>query len=196
MNRRNPIQINQRFGKLTVINKDPEKKPCGKYQVTRWICKCDCGKTVSMIQSNLKRQKSCGCSRSAWIKNRHGKTGCNWQGYEEISGAYFQSLKRGAKKRNLLFTIGIEEIWNLFLQQNRKCALTGIEISFHFRYKEKSKQQTASLDRINSSQGYTIDNIQWIHKELNLMKLDMSNSEFIEWCHKVKKYNLGNKNAS
>lgn len=48
----------KRFGRLTVIHKDKSRN--GR---TYWLCLCDCGETVSVIASNLKRglSKSCGC---------------------------------------------------------------------------------------------------------------------------------------
>ncbi len=44
---------------------------------------------------------------------------------------------------------------------------------------------TASLDRIDSSRGYTLDNIQWVHKDLNKMKTNYPNDYFIKMCKYV-----------
>ena len=50
----------QKFGKLTVIELDPKQEDRRK-----WICKCECGNTVSVREYNLKsgNTKSCGCTR-------------------------------------------------------------------------------------------------------------------------------------
>jgi hypothetical protein len=48
-----------------------------------------------------------------------------------------------------------------------------------------SREHTASLDRIDSSSGYTVNNIQWVHKMVNGLKGFLSNDEFIFWCQKV-----------
>lgn len=53
-----------------------------------------------------------------------GKRSHRWKGYEEIDGKYWNSLETAAKKRNIEFSISIEEAWDLFVQQNRECALT------------------------------------------------------------------------
>lgn len=52
---------NQRFGKLLVLYKDDSVvKECAY-----WICKCDCGKIISVSSNHLKGgQKSCGCEKS------------------------------------------------------------------------------------------------------------------------------------
>ena len=44
---------------------------------------------------------------------------------------------------------------------------------------------TASLDRKDSSLGYTLDNIQWVHRTVNKIKLDLQQDEFVEWCKRV-----------
>ena len=41
---------------------------------------------------------------------------------------------------------------------------------------------TASIDRIDSSIGYVIGNVQWVHKQVNFMKGTMEQKEFIKFC--------------
>lgn len=62
--------IGQKFGKLTVINRDNSKKR------VYWNCKCDCGKMISVRQDSLLSgvTKSCGCLRHPnLIGKRFGK---------------------------------------------------------------------------------------------------------------------------
>lgn len=44
---------------------------------------------------------------------------------------------------------------------------------------------TASIDRIDSSKGYTKDNIQWVHKNVNIMKMDQTMDQFLYICKKI-----------
>lgn len=55
----------QRFGKLTAISYQG-LVPSGARLRGKWLCRCDCGNTVSVIAANLRKgnSKSCGCSRS------------------------------------------------------------------------------------------------------------------------------------
>jgi len=101
--------------------------------------------------------------------------------YEEISGQFWARLKANAKTRNINVEVDIKYCWNLFLEQNRTCALSGIKLTFS----NQSKIQTASLDRINSSLGYVKENLQWVHKTINLMKRNLTTDEFVEFCKKV-----------
>lgn len=56
----------QRFGRLTVIKQAPSYITDDRvYRLTRWYCKCDCGKETIVHGINLKngKTKSCGCLR-------------------------------------------------------------------------------------------------------------------------------------
>jgi hypothetical protein len=107
--------------------------------------------------------------------------------HHTIPGRYFLSLKHGAKRRDILFDITLDELWDTFIKQNAQCALSGLPIRFH-NPGEKCTAQTASVDRIDSNFGYTIDNIRWVHKTINLMKMDLQNQQFIYLCKKVAEY--------
>jgi hypothetical protein len=115
-----------------------------------------------------------------------------WKGCEEITGSYWRSVIFGATKaRNLEFSIDIIFAWDLYVQQNRKCALTGLDIIFAQLNKDLvAGKQTASLDRKDSSKGYTKDNVWWVHKKVNIMKQSFSVEEFCYYCKLVAK-NIG-----
>ena len=173
--------INKKFGKLKVVSLNEEKTNQYKRMAAYWNCICDCG-TICVIRSNSLRtgnSKSCGCN-----KHKCGKDNPNFTGCQEIGGRYWNNLKKQAiEKRKLIFKISIKDAWNLFLQQNRKCALTGMIIQFP--PKDNDYSRTASLDRINSSKGYIKGNVQWVHRDINYMKQNYSQGYFIELCNKV-----------
>lgn len=172
--------INVRFGLLTVIKYSHSNR-----RKTVYLCKCDCG-NEALIRSDLLnsgKKTNCGCINL----NPPGKLSKSWKGYYDIPQVFWYMCKFGAKVRNIHFDITIEYAWDLFIKQNKKCALTGLELNFGSFTKDPSA--TASLDRIDSSKGYTKDNIQWVHKWINLMKLDFSQDEFIKKCHEVSNFN-------
>ena len=70
------------------------------------------------------------------------------------------------------------------LMEEQKTVIS-LELKFGTRY--YGEETTASLDRIDSSRGYDADNIQWVHKDINWMKQDFSQSEFIAYCRRVSK---------
>jgi len=124
----------------------------------------------------------CGC-RIGFPQKKSGSNSKNWKGFGEIPHGLWWDISNKAKTRNLIFEISIEEAWALFLKQGRKCALSGIDLVF----KSPDIKKTASLNRIDSSKGYTLDNIQWVHKRVNLMKMSLSQEEFIYFCNKISK---------
>ena len=107
--------------------------------------------------------------------------------FGEISGKYWSSLIKNAKKRNIKITATIEDAWEIFLEQNRKCFYTGLKIT-HKKYLKRINNKdtyslgTASLDRKNSDLGYTKENIQWVHKDVNYMKMSLNERYFVKLC--------------
>lgn len=173
--------LGQRFGDLTVVRffgRDNSKK-------TMWVCECKCGKKKNIRSGDLISGKirSCGClykiTSSKNMKLAYLASAKNrFKGCGELSGKYLSSVKYSAMIREIEYKINPVQLWNLFLKQNKKCALSGLDICF-------GKPQTASIDRINSEKGYILLNVQWVHKDINLMKLDFTTEQFLDYCKLV-----------
>lgn len=135
----------QKFGKLTVL-----KRVANKGIKLRWLCRCDCGKTVEASGSNLKsgRTVSCGCT----YKQQH----------------------HGMRKTRLY------ETWNMMKQRcfnpNNHCYSRyggrGITVfpgwlnDFQAFYDYVSKlphfgEEGYTLDRIDVNGNYEPDNVRW-----------------------------------
>lgn len=148
---------------------------------------CDCGKEfirrADFIKKRVAQNKviSCGCKT---VYNKPGKLSSSWIGVGDLSGAYFAQLRCKSKTKNIEFTIAIEYLWNLFLEQDKKCALTNLELKFATS-RRIDPIQTASLDRIDSKRGYIEGNVQWLHKDINYMKRTYSQEHFIKMCNLV-----------
>jgi hypothetical protein len=150
---------------------------------SRWGCDCDCGNEIVVLSTHLiqGKIKSCGCSRPV------GKSHKLWTGFGEISGSFWKTIVRssnGSKgRRPINLDVTIEDVWALFQKQNGKCSLTGLGLKFPVRATDNS--WTASLDRIDSSKGYELGNIQWVHKDVNMMKRTLTQERFIQLCSLV-----------
>jgi hypothetical protein len=115
------------------------------------------------------------------------------EGLHYVGTRYYKALIRRAIKSRIEFNISKEYIVEKFKEQNGLCALSGIKIYFtHICNKQGLVYQTASLDRIDSSKGYIVGNVQWVHKHINKMKMNLSDHDFINWCKVVTKYNDNN----
>ena len=85
------------------------------------------------------------------------------------------------------FDITIEDVWRKFIEQSGCCVLTGLPIKLPEDSK-KNYTHTASLDRIDSNLGYISGNIQFVLKDINIIKQTYSNDRFIELCKMVASY--------
>lgn len=166
------------FGKLTVIS-EHSKNRSGHI---KYSCECECGNTLNVFGTHLRQgnSKSCGCATP------RGKEHKDWNGVGQISGAFwYDHIVRSAsgdkgRRKEISLSIDKEYAWKLFLEQNSKCALSGLDLKFPERSKDLS--WTASLDRIDSSKGYVDGNVQWVHKDVNMMKRVYSQEYFIKLC--------------
>jgi len=135
-----------------------------------------CKKICYITPYNVRRGNttSCGCSRRYKCLN-------------DISYIYYQKIYTRAQKKNLQFDLTIEFLQELLEKQNYKCALSGIPIilSKNFYNQRKKTEQTGSLDRIDSKKGYVENNVQWVHKDINKMKMNLSQKRFFELCDNV-----------
>jgi hypothetical protein len=96
--------------------------------------------------------------------------------HEGIPSAWYNGKVRRATQRGYEFTITIEEIWDIYIAQDKVCALTGVPITFN---------DTASLDRVDNAIGYIKSNIQIVHKDINYMKYTYGQDYFIKMCNLV-----------
>lgn len=168
--------LGQKFG-LLVVDRFAGYAPGKK---TTWKCRCDCGGSAVVRNDCLVSgaTRSCGC-----LQNQKGRQNPRWKGCGEISGRVWNKLQADAKRRGLLFTLKIDDAWRLFLAQERRCALTGLYL--HFSSRGFPADGNASLDRIDSTFGYTLDNVQWVEKRINFMKQALSQDEFQSLCAAV-----------
>ena len=169
--------IDEKFGKLQV-----KKRAYMKNGTSYWLCLCECGQETTVKRSHLTSHHvgSCGCSR-------RGKSSHNWSGCGELSGSLFNRIRHHARRRKIQFNIEIDYLWELFQKQNGRCALSGLILSLP---KHQLIDCTASLDRIDSSLGYTKENVQWVHKDVNFMKQRFSQDYFLGMCKNITEHTL------
>lgn len=84
----------------------------------------------------------------------------------------YNRLKSSAKKRNIPFSLTIPELNNLTFPLT--CPILGIPLKFN---RHQLQDNSYSIDRIDSSQGYSIDNIVVISWRANRLKNNASLTE-------------------
>lgn len=170
---------NKVFNSWKVIRRT-SSDPVTKF--SRWVCKCVCGTERIIHYGALVGNKRKMC-RECFYKLRMSKN--------ELPNEMWSRIKNSAKERNIDFDISRETVYNCFVEQDHKCALSGIPIGFaRSGRKYKHEKSTASLDRIDSKKGYIDGNVQWVHKDINKLKRDFDESYFFMLCNKVAKNKL------
>lgn len=123
--------------------------------------------------------KSCRTRRAnkSPLRDTKKENNAAWKGYKGVGYKWFSKyFERSNRKR--VGTITIEDTYSQLQKQNFKCALSGVDL-------EWSEESGMSIDRINSKGEYTLDNIQIVHKDINLMKNYFDQDYFIKMCKKV-----------
>lgn len=167
----------QKFGKYSIIDETIIIENEAKI-----LCQCECGVTnkvscYTLIKGTSTQCSSCGNSLK---KDKNP----SWKGSGDVSGKTFSKLIRDAKIREIPFEVTIDDLDLKLKNQNYLCALTGLELSTYY------KDLTASVDRIDSNKGYSKDNIQWVHKDVNMMKKNYDEGYFIKMCELVVNHHL------
>lgn len=178
----------QKFKKWTIIG---DKIELNTHKEAFILSRCDCGFEKLISCYYLKKGSSTGCFNCG--HGNKGESNPSWKGFKDIPGSFLARVKSRAKKIIVEFDITGEDIYNQWLKQNKKCALTGLDIDFVNINKGNTTRKeskydlicSASLDRIDSSKGYTKNNIQIVHKDINIMKNEYNQEYFISFCKKV-----------
>ena len=83
-----------RYGRLVVLGRSRERSHSG----ARWLCRCDCGKTVVTFSFSLRsgQTRSCGCLQREWATERGREMGKNTRthGGSYPPTAEYQTWKR------------------------------------------------------------------------------------------------------
>ena len=151
-----------------------------------------------MVKSLLRYTKSCpdcGAEQSYGRKGHlddaiRGNWKCkscsnhdnNFKGkHNLIPYTWFSMKRKSGISRGYFWDITIEDVWNLYEKQSGICELSGLPIG----WAEKGLTATASIDRIDSSEGYILENVQLVHKDINFMKQQFDQQYFIGLCKQV-----------
>jgi hypothetical protein len=175
----------ERHGRWTILG--PTRHGSGGGLM--WLCRCDCGTEQWHLTSHVCRvrdgKNDRGCNDCGIKKRRRGG----------FTRRIYNKIKHAADVRNLEFAVSHEFLEELFVKQDSKCALSGLPIKFaeYAKLETRHRALTASLDRIDSSKGYTPDNVQWVHKSINWMKGALPQPLFVALCESV--YRVQAKNS-
>jgi len=148
-----------------LCNKCNEEKPKSSFKINR-VGKRD------EYQLN-------SCNKCCWSK-RNDYLNSNNDAYIRNR---FYSLRQHAKRRNLDFSITLEQVIKLFKLQSNICAYTGETMSDKIGI--GLIDNTLSFDRWDSSLGYIPGNVLLCTKQINVCKGNLTLEKFKEYMPKL-----------
>jgi hypothetical protein len=168
------------------INKNKKKKYCSICKENKSID--DFNKNSATNNGLQSHCKDCGHNLSK--KRFSTLDGFMLRLYHNV----VHNLKKRAK--NLECEITKEDLINLYNKQEGYCKLSGIKMT-HLAYTTKGNNNVlnpwnVSVDRIDSTKGYTKNNIQLVSVLINRMKSDQKDEQFYDMCQLIVANNLKN----
>ena len=169
--------IGRRFGKLLVTDCLGSRKGKNGKSGIFWKCLCDCGTITEIRTSHLmpiNGTRSCGCL-NPYHPLPEGEASFN---------QVFYRYKRQATQRGIKdFLLTKEEFRELIVQNCFYCGSSSFSV-------QESKDSNGSftytgIDRVDSLQGYIMDNCVPCCKICNIMKRSLSVSEFYNHIEKI-----------
>ena len=174
--------IDMRFGALTVLRL--VEGSIGTRTI-RWECMCDCGKPFVAVGRGLLngRIQSCGA-------NIHRQRYKNEE--ETRYRNRYVAVKHGAKWRGISFSLSFEDFLNVMLSsQCFYCSEIENYLSTRISRDAKDvkvKIRAMSVDRYDSSKGYTKENCVPCCKACQVRKMDTHGDQFIADMIRIGKY--------
>lgn len=121
-----------------------------------------------------KRCKLCNLKNKRYRRNNFNINQKINEMINSAKGSAKRRLNRGRKEAGVI-TITIDDILQILEKQKYKCVYTGVKLSWEYNNPYK-----ASIDRIDSSKGYTSDNIQIVSFIVNQAKSNLDDKTFIK----------------
>lgn len=126
------------------------------------------------------------CCTEANIKSRN-KQNATIEGRARV---FLLNAKKASEKRKNEFALTIKDIVDFWNDQKQICAYTGRQMTLL-----PNQLNTVSIERIDSSIGYTKDNTILVCQAINRMKSDFGYDDFYELCRDVAEF-LGDENLN
>jgi hypothetical protein len=170
--------IGRRFGRLLVV--DRARRPTGtKSTKAYWKCVCDCGKEhitrTDYLRTN--RSTSCGCWQNSYrLAAKH----------DALWNQLFTHHRWQAKHRRIPASLTVAQFKEL---SSSNCHYCGGPPQQRRVWRGKPSDRNMlnfnGIDRIDSTLGYSIDNVVTACKFCNVAKHEQSYQEFKAWVSRV-----------
>lgn len=168
MVQRKPVSklVGRRFGRLTVVEYDG----VGRFGKHYWECLCDCGDYVTLATYRLTGANptlSCGCLRKEKMAENRADPTKHGLSKHPLYGIYYNMWQRCTNPRSQRYKyyggkgVTVGEGFDTFQK-------------FYGWAMSNGWSEGLSIDRIDSSLGYTPDNCEWVTVSENSRRMNES----------------------
>lgn len=173
------------MGKIKQVN-EKEELLCCKCKIYQHSCEFHNDKNQP-----CRKYKSSECKTCQRIRKQK-----YWRLKEEFNlELLLRGLLNGCKQRVLGHTtkfgkykgmelnITFDDLLLLYYKQKGKCAISGIEMSYIIG--GGRKDTNISIDRLDNSKGYVLNNIQLVCVQVNMMKGTLNKERLVFFCKNI-----------
>jgi hypothetical protein len=122
----NYFKLSQKIGKWEIISTDIIHHE--KTKEAQIKCRCECGFEKLVYCLTLIKGQSTACFNCG--HGNKGESNAKWKGYKEVPGSFINRITSRSKKSNREVKINAEDIYDLWIKQDKKCSLSGLPIDF------------------------------------------------------------------
>lgn len=173
-------RVGQRFGKLVVVGRLPEKTKNGQIV---YECICDCGNTVNVVSSNLGyRTRACGCLlRTSGVDRAYKHGACRGGKGNRLYALWCSMRYRCTKENHICYKshgnlgISVCDEWQSFAAFQKWALQAGYTDS-------------ALIARKNKRGNFTPDNCVWVESARTGARIGRKNVAWNGETHSLKKW--------
>lgn len=151
-----------------------------------------CNKQINEVSFGLRQDgrplkfcRACRIWSSSSERQRWGKHALYNRDLHRFLRKIYSTTKAGAANRQLGFGITSLYVFNCYFEQNGLCAISGVPLTYLHGGNRMRNWSNASIDRKDSTLGYTPENVHVVSRAINVMKNCMTIDELRFWCAHV-----------
>jgi len=176
------------YGKLFVLGSvyDPNGK---SHHKTKWECRCECGR-ITRVQGSRLRGTGNRVATISCVDCRNRRMGEFFKSQTDPETPFrcgFYHYKKRAEYDGLAFELDFDTFKQMILSPCHYCGIAPMTRA----HDKVHTYQANGIDRVDSRQGYTRDNIVPCCEPCNYAKSDYSKEEFLAWVQRAYKHNFG-----
>lgn len=117
----------------------------------------------------------------------YGKLRKKWSSSYQEYLKVLHNTSRSKRKQTMEWHISPDYLNTLWEEQEGRCKLSGVQMTHH-RDGSGAKEFNASIDRIDTEQGYLPGNVQLVCYRINILRHTLSTDMFYWWIHTIHKH--------